>query len=341
MERLVIYDTDQFDCSGLYALGNDPDAIVIGERPHPLSPETADETATMAAVFVTSRVDRRVLVRMPHLRLLVCLSTGTNHVDLRECAARGITVCNLPDYGAGTVAEYTLGLMLALARRVPETTTLLKAGRATRSALVGRDLAGQTLTVVGTGRIGANVIRLARALGMHVLGVDVAPRPELAAELGFEYVGLHDGLAAADIVSLHTPLTPDNRHLLNRRSLALLKPDALIINTARGELIDTTALLHALHTGKLGGAALDVVEHEELLGGSLEMQVEASGHVTTEVKHDLAEHEALLTLPNVILTGHNAYNTHQAHARMTAGGVEVVRAYQAGQPMNVVRPAAH
>ena len=336
MERLVIYDTDQFDCSGLYALGNDPDAIVIGERPHPLTAETADETATIAAIFVTSRVDRRVLVRMPHLKLLICLSTGTNHVDLKECTARGITVCNVPDYGAQTVAEYTLGLMLALARRIPETSQLLKKGQAAHAQLIGRDLAGQTLTVVGTGRIGANVIRFARALGMRVLGVDVRPQPQLAAELGFEYVGLHDALAAADVVSLHAPLTPDNRHLLNRRSLGLLKSDALIINTARGELIDTTALLHALHTGKLGGAALDVIEDEHLLTGSVEMHIQENGHVKTEVKREIAEHEALLALPNVILTGHNAFNTHQAHVRLASGGVEAVRAFQSGRPIRVV-----
>jgi D-lactate dehydrogenase len=339
MERLVIYDTNQFDCSGLYELGNDPDRIVIGERPHPLTAETADETATMAAVFVTSRVDRRALVRMPHLKLLVCLSTGTNHIDLAECAARGITVCNMPAYGEQTVAEYTLTLMLALARRLPETITRLREGRASHQEVIGRDLAGQTLTVIGTGRIGIHVIRFAKVLGMRVLGVDIAPRPELAAGLGFDYVGLHEGLRHADIVSLHAPAVADNRHLLNRQSLALMKPDALVINTARGDLIDTTALLHALQTDKLGGAALDVIEGEELLDGQVEMQVLADGHVKAEVKREMAEHEALLELPNVIITNHNAYNSHQAHARLTSGGVEAVRAYQSGRPINVVAPA--
>jgi D-lactate dehydrogenase len=336
MERLVIYDADQLDCSELYALG-DPKHFIIGERPHPLTPATADETATIAAVFVTSRVDRRALVRMPHLRLIISLSTGTNHIDLAECTARGITVCNVPDYGEQTVAEYTMALMLGLARRLPEAAGRLRSGRAAHADLVGRDLAGQTLTVIGTGRIGRNVIRYAKVFGMTVLGVDIMPNAEAAAELDFEYVGLHEGLQQADVISLHVPYTRDNRHLLNRRSLAVLKPGALIVNTARGELIDTTALLHGLHTSHLGGAALDVIEHEELLDGKVEMHVLTDGHVKPEVVRDIAEHEALLKLPNVILTNHNAYNTTQAHRRLAQGGAAAIRAYLAGQSIHVVK----
>ncbi|HSX01950.1 MAG TPA: NAD(P)-dependent oxidoreductase [Candidatus Saccharimonadia bacterium] len=339
MERLIIYNTKELDCAELYQLANDNKNFVIGERDHALTPETADETVTMIAIFVTSPITRQVLARMPRLRLIVCLSTGTDHVDLRECAVRGITVCNVPAYGAQTVAEYTMALMLALSRRLPEATTRLRGGVADHADLMGRDLAGRTLTVIGTGRIGQNVIGYARAFGMTVLGVDVYPNEAAADKLGFAYVGLHEGLQRADIISLHAPLTPDNKHLLNRRSLAALKPGTLVINTARGELIDTTALLHALHTGHLGGAALDVIEGEKYLGGTMETEVLEDGSVTQAVLREIAEHEALLKLPNVIITNHNAYNTAEARGRIVSGGMETVRAFVAGNPINVVNTA--
>jgi D-lactate dehydrogenase len=337
MERLVIYDDKELEIAPLYELAKDPGQLLVGQRPHSLTTETADETATIIAIFTGSRVTRAVLQRMPHLKLVMCLSTGFNHVDLAECHKRGITVCNVPGYGADTVAEYTIGLLLSLSRRLPETIGRLREGRAEHQDLVGIDLAGKTLTVIGTGRIGQNVIRLANAFKMKVLGSDPYPNTAAAKELGYTNVGLHDGLKRADVVSLHAPLTADNKHLINKHSLSIMKPGALLINTARGELIDTTALLHALHTGHLGGAALDVIEAEDLLGGRTEARVLSSGQVKHEVVRDIAEHEALLRLPNVIITNHNAFNTHEAHARITDTAIETIRAFRAGQPINVVK----
>lgn len=338
MERLVIYDAKELDCSPLYELSHSDKHLTIGERSHPLTLETADETATMAAVFVSSRVDRRVLQRMPHLKLILALSTGTNHIDLMECAKRDITVCNAPGYSDDTLAEYTLGLMLGLTRRIPEAAERLHHGQANHADLVGMDLAGKTLTVIGAGRIGRNVIRLAHAFRMEVLAVDPVTDHVAATEIGFEYTGLHDGLRRADIISLHAPYTPDNRHILNRHSLTATKPGVLIINTARGELINATALLHALHTGQVGGAALDVIEGEEHLGGHMEVSVLADGRAEHQVVREIAEHEALLKLPNVIITNHNGYNSREAQARLTAITVNNINAYLAGQPVNVATP---
>ncbi len=337
MERLIIYDANQLDCSPLYALGNEGKHLVVGERNHPLSTETADETATIVAIFTTSRIDRRVLARLPQLKLIVCLSTGTNHVDLAECAKRDITVCNVPGYGTTTVAEYTMALMLALTRRLTETIDRLRRGQAGHADLVGWDLAGKTLTVIGTGAIGQGVIKRARAFNMTVLGVDIYPNQEAAGELGFTYVGLHEGLQRADIISLHAPLTNDTHHLINKKSLSITKPGVLLLNTARGELVDTTALLHALHTGHLGGSALDVIESEEYLGGTAQAEVLEDGSIHHSVIRDIAEHEALLKLPNVLLTNHNGYNTHEAHQRIAETGVTIVRGFLAHQPINQVK----
>jgi len=339
MERLVIYEANKLDCSGLYALASDPKKFVVGERLQSLTPQSADETATLAVIFTGSQITKSVLVRMPRLKLIVTLSVGFNHIDLKECTARGITVCNVPTYGERTVAEYAMALMLALMRRLPEATERLKAGNASHADLIGMDVAGKTLLIIGTGRIGRNVIAYAKVLGMTVVAVDPYPNEAAAHKLGFTYVGLHDGLRQADIVSLHAPLTPETHHIINKQTIAIMKPGARIINTARGELINTTALLHALHTRRLGGVALDVIEGEQYLGGSVEAKVLASGRVEHQVIREIAEHEALLKLPNVIITNHNAYNTAEAHERMIAGGIADIKDFLAGKPSNTVQPS--
>jgi D-lactate dehydrogenase len=331
MERLLIYDADQLDCGPLYLLANEGRHLVVGERHHPLNADTADATATIATVFVTSRVDRAVLTRMPQLKLLVALSTGTDHIDLKECINRGITVCHVPGYGATTVAEYTMALMLALSRRLVEATQRLQRGLSAHADLIGHDLAGKTLAVIGTGAIGLGVIKRARAFDMSVIGVDIAPNRAAAKTLGFTYHGLHDALKRADVISLHTPLTSETKHLINARSLGLVKPDAVLINTARGDLVDTTALLYSLHHQHLGGAALDVIEQENLLGGRAQAEVLNDGHVRHTVIRDIAEHEALLKMPNVIITNHNGYNSHEAHQRLAETGVAVIRGALAGR----------
>ncbi len=334
MERLVIYDADKFDGTGLYEVASGSRRVIVGERHHPLSAATADETATIIVVLASSKVDKPTLVRLPALSLLVTLSNDTSHINLPECAARDITVCNLPAASGSSEAEYTMALILGLSRKLPKAIDGLRRGTgATPTNLTGSDLAGKTLTVIGTSHAGRKTAALARAFAMRVLIVDPLgndPVPD------HDYVGLHDGLAQADVLSLHAPLTSETRHLINKHSLAATKPGALLINTAHGKLVDTTALLHALHTGHLGGAGLDAIEDDHLLGGQVETTVQDDGSVEHTIEHQLAEHEALLKLPNVILTHRHAGNTREGQNRLGQGGAAVIDAFLKRTPINVV-----
>ena len=215
------------------------------------------------SVFVGSRVDRPLLEACPDLRLVATRSTGYDHVDLAACAARGVAVANVPTYGENTVAEHTFALILALSRNVHKAWVRTQRGDFSIQGLQGFDLRRRTIGLVGVGHIGLHTAKIARGFGMTVLAADPRPQPLLAELIGFDYVELDELVARADIVSLHAPLTPATRHLVDRELLKRFKRGALLVNTARGGLIDTEALLWALDEGILAGAGLDVLEGED------------------------------------------------------------------------------
>ncbi|HEU4396708.1 MAG TPA: NAD(P)-dependent oxidoreductase, partial [Actinomycetota bacterium] len=217
------------------------------------------------SVFVGSRVDQATLDACPDLRLVATRSTGYDHVDLAACTARGVAVANVPTYGENTVAEHTFALILALSRNVHKAWVRTQRGDFSIQGLQGFDLRGRTIGLIGVGHIGLHTAKIARGFGMRVLASDPRPQPLLAELVGFRYVELDELVASADIVSLHAPLVPATRHLVDRELLKRFKRGALLVNTARGGLVDTEALLWALDEGILAGAGLDVLEGEELL----------------------------------------------------------------------------
>src|SRR5579862_6524823 len=217
------------------------------------------------SVFIYSRVTREVLDALPDLKFIATRSTGFDHIDVQECRSRGIAVSNVPSYGENTVAEHTIALLLMLSRKVHQSVLQIRSGRVDLAELTGFDLQGKTIGVIGSGHIGLHVIRIARGFGMRVLAFDVHRDPFLADLLGFTYVGLERLLEESDIVNLHSPLTDKTYHLLDREQFARMKGGAFLINTSRGGLVDTDALIEALETGKLAGAGLDVLEGEELI----------------------------------------------------------------------------
>jgi D-3-phosphoglycerate dehydrogenase len=236
---------------------------------------------------------------------------GTDSFDLAAARERGIVVCNIPGKTAPIVAEHAFGLMLAAAKRAHFQTAELKAGRWTRMDNVY--LRGKTLGLVGTGAIGGAMAGLARALGMEVVAWTYNPSTDRAAKLGVRYIALDELLRTADVVSVHVRLTPESRGLLGPRELSLMKPGALLVNTARGPIVDTDALVAALHAGRLGGAALDVFDTEPL----------PPGH-------------PLLDCAQVVLTPHNADQTPEGMDLLNAGVVDNVIAFLEGRPQNVV-----
>ncbi len=277
----------------------------------------ADQVARVkdADVMINSRgyVKWRAesLGQLPKLRMITTCSVGTDSIDLTAAAEAGIVVCNIPGKTAPVVAEHTLGMILAVAKRMAFQTAELKAGRWT--ALPNVMLAGRTLGVIGAGAIGAEVSRVARAIGMNVIAWTFNPTAERAEKLGLRFVALDDLLRASDVVSVHVKLTRESRRLIGERELALMKPGSLFINTSRGAVVDTAALIRALDEGRLAGAALDVFD-----------------------KEPLPADDPILRCEQIVLTPHHADQTPEGKELLNVGAVENVLAFLNGTPQNVV-----
>jgi D-3-phosphoglycerate dehydrogenase len=287
--------------------------VVHTERPRTREEQIARAKDAVCLINTRSAVKwpADTLRALPRLRMATVCGIGTDAFDLGVARELGVTICNIPGQTAPIVAEHAFGLMLALAKRAAFQTAELKAGRWTGGNNVY--LHGKVLGVVGTGRIGAEMARLARAIGMDVIAWTFDPSRERAAQLGVRFVALEDLLGQADVVSLHVKLTERSRGLIGARELALMRPGALLVNTARGPVVDTPALVEALRSGRLGGAALDVFDTEPL----------PAGH-------------PLLACDQVVLTAHNADQTPEGMELLNAGVVDNVIAFLEGRPRNVV-----
>lgn len=294
-------------------------------------PSSAEAEAI--SVFIYSRIEEPILQAMPHLRLVLTRSTGYDHIDLEVCRRRGITVCHVPRYGETTVAEHTFALLLALSRKVHQAYLRAQHGDFSIEGLRGFDLYGKTLGVIGTGSIGLHVIRIARGFGMRVLAYDVRPNPLFADVLGFTYTDLDTLLQESDIVTLHVPLTPQTYHMINRDTLRKMKRGALLINTARGAVVDTEALLWALEEGILGGAGLDVIEGEEFV--KEERALLASPQAPEAWRHVVQAH-LLLRRENVVFTPHIAFNSWEALQRILDTTLANLKAFLEGTPIHTV-----
>ena len=282
----------------------------------PLTVSNAPADAEIISVFVTSQVTREVIDKMPALKFIACRSTGFNNVDTDVAKQKGVVVARVPTYGDHTVAEYTFTLLLALQRKLPATLKSLDDAEIDATSLRGVDLHGKVIGVVGTGHIGQNVIAIAKGFSMEVLAYDLFPKTQAQQQLGFKYVDIDELVKSSDVISLHIPFTPNNKHIINKQRLAMMKPTAVLINTARGELVDTGALADALSSGRIAGAALDVLEDERLLHLDEEIALLRSSNPQQQTLEHSVEIMALGKLPNVILTPHNAFNTTEAIGRI-------------------------
>ncbi|MGO8671733.1 MAG: NAD(P)-dependent oxidoreductase [Capsulimonadaceae bacterium] len=286
------------------------------------------------SVFVHSQVSPEIMDALPNLKMIATRSTGYDHIDFFAADSRGIPVVHVPTYGENTVAEHTFALMLALTRNVHLAYMRTTAGDFTLNGLQGIDLKGRTLGVIGTGHIGLHVIRIAGAFGMTVLAAD--PKPNMMASdiLGFSYTTLKDLLNRSDIVSLHAPLVPATQHLIGMHNIGEFKRGAILINTARGALVDTAALLKALDEGILRGAGLDVVEGEEIF--SEEKQLLLQEHVSKERLKTAIRNMSLLRRGDLILTPHLAFDSGEAVQRILTVTVGNIKALRDGALINRV-----
>lgn len=290
----------------------------------PLTAANAPADADAVSVFIHSTVDAATLAALPALKLLVTRSTGFDHIDLAACAARGVTVCNVPTYGENTVAEHAFALLMALARHIPAAVRT-REGDFRQDGLQGFDIEGLTLGVIGSGHIGQHAIKIGVGFGMKVVAYDAFPNNDLPGKLGFTYVSLDDLLAQSDVITLHAPLLPATTHIVNRERLARCKDGVVIINTARGELIDLAALVEALESGKVGAAGLDVWEFEALVDGKASLPA-ATGEDAPKIELI----RRLMTRDNVLLTPHVGFDTVEAIHRILDTVVGILQAYRQG-----------
>ncbi|MHB9029799.1 MAG: hydroxyacid dehydrogenase [Candidatus Latescibacterota bacterium] len=293
--------------------------------------------ADIISTFIYSKLDHEILRSFKHLQLIATRSTGVDHIDLDFCSERHILVANVPTYGVNTVAEHTFGLILTISHRIAESVDRTRRGDFSLEGLRGFDLLGKTLGVIGTGDIGRYVIKLANGFDMRVAAYDVKPVHELESEYGFRYVGMDELLAISDIITLHVPAIRATHHLISDDAFGKMKAGVVLINTARGDIVDSRALVRALSEGKVAAAGLDVLPEEPVIREEAELL--RSVYRKEHNMEDLLADCALLRLRNVIITPHNAFNTREAVQRIVDATVENISSFTRGEPLNIITHA--
>jgi D-lactate dehydrogenase len=324
--KIAVFDTHAFDRQALQQANQDYNHDMVFLEPK-LGPSTARLADGFPAVcsFVNDRVDSETLrVLKAHGTSLVLLrSAGFNHVDLEIARKLGMTVLRVPEYSPNAVAEHAVAMILTMNRKIHKSYNRVRELNFSLDGLVGFDLYGKTIGIVGTGRIGATLARIMNGFGCKILAFDLSQNAELTTKFGLQYVNLDDLLSKSDIISLHVPLTQQTRHLLDKKAFSKMKKGVMLVNTSRGGLIETPALIAALKTGAIGFAGLDVYEEEE---GVFFQDLSESG-----LDDDVLAR--LLTFPNVLITSHQAFLTHEALANIAATTLGNASAFEAGRPL--------
>ena len=324
--RVAVFSTKPYDRQFLEAAN-----ARLGHELHFLEPRLTAETARLAegfagvCVFVNDQLDRPALEALAAggTRLVALRCAGFNNVDLRAAGELGVEVVRVPAYSPHAVAEFTVGLILCLNRRIHRAYVRTRDNNFALDGLLGFDLHGRTVGVIGTGAIGAIVARIMRqGFACEVLAYDLQERPELV-EMGVRYTSPRELAAASDIITLHCPLTPQTRHIVNRETLARTKRGFMLVNTSRGALVDAEALIDGLKSGQIGAAALDVYEQEADF-----FFEDLSGEV---IQDDVLQR--LLTFPNVLLTGHQAFFTRDALTAIAETTLGSITAFDRGEPL--------
>jgi len=321
---LAFYDTKPYD-RDYFGRASDAADFTLHYHEFRLTAETASSAqgADAVCVFVNDRLDRDCLTKLAELgvRLVALRCAGFNNVDRTAAAELGITVARVPAYSPHAVAEHAVALLMALNRKIHRAYNRVREQNFSLSGLVGFDLHSKTVGIIGTGKIGRVAAQIFRGFGCRVLAYDPHPMDEWAAKHGITYTCVEELLRESGVVSLHLPLTAETHYLLNVTSIALMKPGAYLVNTSRGKLVETAAVIEALKSGHLGGVALDVYEEEE--GIFFE---DHSGAVLQD--DELAR---LMTFPNVLITAHQAFLTHEALSEIASVTLDSVARFRDGK----------
>lgn len=293
--------------------------------------------AEAVSVFINSIISKDIINLLPNLRFISTRSTGFEHIDLGYCAIKGIKVSNVPSYGSHTVAEFAFSLILNLSRNIINANNHLRDSMDFNfySSLRGFDLYGKTLGVIGTGRIGKNAVKIAKGFEMNIIAYDLFPDLVFAKENNFTYKSLLEILEESDIVTIHTPYTKENYHLINKENISKMKRGIFIINTARGALIDTEALIWGINEGIIAGAGLDVLEGERDL--KIRKEIIASDKSEKVDYKMIVENQILIDMPQVIVTPHIAFYSKEAEKEITKTTIQNIKGFFDNQPQNLVK----
>ena len=320
--RPKVYVTRRIPEVGLEILRKYCDVAYRDEVPPPTREELLEAVRDVDALYCTlnEKIDREVLDSAERLKVIGTMSVGVDHIDVDYATSKGVYVVHTPGVLTETVADHTWALILAVARRIIEADSYVRKGEWkipwAPTMMLGYDVYGKTLGIIGLGRIGAAVARRAKGFNMRVLYYDIVRRPEFEKELGVEYATLERVLKESDVVSIHTPLTPQTRKMIGEKELRLMKKTAILVNTARGPIVDQAALVRALREGWIAGAGLDVFEEEPI-----------------------SQDNPLLELKNVVLTPHIGSASHETRSKMAeiaASGI--VKVLRGERPENLYNP---
>lgn len=337
--KVAVFSTKSYDRHFLTAANQNHNHELTFFEPR-LTPDTTVLAAGFPAVcvFVNDQLNAQTLKSLSELgvRLIALRSAGFNNVDLNTAADLGFTVVRVPAYSPYSVAEYTVGLMLALNRKIYRAYNRVRDGNFSIEGLLGFDMHQKTVGIIGTGKIGSITAGIIKGFGCNLLGYDVNQNPECVT-MGMQYVSLPELFAQSDVISLHCPLMPTTYHLIDTTAIEQMKPGVMIINTSRGALIDTEAAIDGLKSGKIGYLGLDVYEQEE------ELFFEDLSN--TVIQDDVFQR--LLTFPNVIISGHQAFFTENAVTRIAQTTMANITDFEQGRTctsevtaQRVVKPAS-
>ena len=336
--KIALFEVSKEEQAIFSQLLNNIEVSFLEDKLDENSAEKAKD-ADVICVFINSKINKKVIDALPKLKFIATRSTGFNHIDCEYAETKDIKISYVPAYGSHTVAEFTFGLILNLSRNIEKANNYIRKSLNFNyfPGMEGFDLNGKTLGIVGTGKIGKNVLKIAKSFSMNVIAYDLYPDLVFAKENNFEYKNLEDVIRQSDIITLHAPYNKENHHLINKGNISMMKKGAYLINTARGELVDTDALVWGLKEGIIAGAGLDVLEGERELKDEIEILSSASRLMRIEEYKTLLEDHILMDMPNVIITPHIAFYTREAVAEIIKVTVSNIKGFLSSSMINLVK----
>ncbi len=325
--KVAFFELEGWEIPFINSALKDFEILLLDKEPFTREKLEIVKDVEIISVFIYSKITKEIIDSLPNLKLITTRSTGFDHIDVVYAKEKGIQVCNVPDYGMETVAEYTLMLIISLLRKLKPTLERTCKGIFQREGLRGYDLEGKTIGVIGTGRIGGRLVKLLSGFDITVLANDVKERKDLIEKFKVKYVSLEELLKNSDIVTLHVPYVPETHHLINRDNIELMKKGSYLINTSRGSVVETEAVVKALKLGILAGVAMDTFEGEEVWMEEELILARPEKDISPKLLRNALETFYLSHFENVILTPHNAYNTHEAIMRILKTTLENILAF--------------